>query len=127
MIVTADKVRTHFQKNDFKIEERFEETGFIYFRDQFGEDARMFWAVERHVYPDTPEGKQEAQLDRAFGKIQDTVNISPSRGIPSAAQVQAVQEAVSLYVMHNRQQKGDYVPSLSDRAQKDFLNDQDEG
>ena len=125
MIVTADKVRTHFQKNGFKIDERFKETGFVYFKDSLGGDARLFWVVEKHVYPDTPEGKTEAQLDRAFGRIKDTVAISPSWGSPSAVQIQGVQEAVRLYVLYNRQQKGDYVPTLSDRARLDFLNDRD--
>ena len=92
--VTREEVEAAFNAGGYTINERFEECGFIYFptgtrkhlqgaagRDH-DDQGRVFWNVEKHEYPDTFDGRQEAQIDKALGTCYDKVDISPGWDVP---------------------------------------------
>ena len=112
MQVTKEQVEAAFTKGGFQIEERFEECGFIYFKDWTDSDARLFWTVHEHVYPDTPEGQLDKQLDERFGTLKDRVEVRSSWGMPSKEQVEAALQALKLYVGYVRQVRGKKQPTI---------------
>jgi hypothetical protein len=129
MIVTKEMVTEVFDAGGYTINERFEETGFIYFplaeahltgkrgRD-WPDQGRVFWQVEKHKYPDTPDGKMEATLDRQFGKCLDEINVCSSWGRATDEQTAQILKVVQLYTLYSRQQRPDYHWSVADRAER---------
>jgi hypothetical protein len=121
--VTKEQVETAFKKRGFTIEERFEECGFLYFKDWTGSEARLFWTVHEHVYPDTEQGRLDKQLDERLGTLQDRVEVRPSWGMPSEREVQDALQALKLYVGYVRQIRGKKQPTVFDQRPEEVLSE----
>ena len=125
MIVTPEQVTQAFVSQGFTMNERFKETGFLYFPTDGSRSAesphqgRVFWMVEKHDYPDSPEGALEEQLDRRFGGCKDSIQISAGWGRLTDKQVPLVQNALKLYVLGSRQLRGEYHYSFADKRERE--------
>jgi len=124
MIITREQVEQAFNVGGFTMNERYEETGFVYFpakelSGQEGRDypdqGRVFWVVEKHVYPGTIEGRTAQGVDAALGECQDTFSTSCSHGRPNDRQFTQIETLLRLYVVYRRQQRPGHVFSAADR------------
>jgi hypothetical protein len=125
MIITKEQVEQAFNVGGFTMNERYLETGFIYFPSKelsgqegrdYPDQGRVFWNVEKHVYPDTLVGRADKQIDASLGSCRDTFSTSVSHGRPNDRQLVQIESLIKLYVLFRRQQKPDYVFSVADRA-----------
>ena len=123
MILTKQDVIRLFEQGGYTIDERYPETGFIYFptdgsRSKDSPDqGRVFWNIVKHEYPDTLVGRADRQLDKTFGMCRDALEIHPSWDRATDKQMEEIGKLLKHYVLFCRQQRPDYVPSLSEQEQ----------
>jgi len=123
MILEKADVTRLFEKGGYTINERFEECGFIYFpaseprTKENPNQGRVLWVINKHVYPDTPDGALQKRLDQMTGLCKDELSISSSWGRANDVQIEEIRELLKYYVIFCRQQRDDYVPSISDQRE----------
>ena len=123
MLLEKEDVTRLFEQGGYTIDERFLETGYLYFplcaphTKENPDQGRVFWHVEKHVYADTDAGRTEKLLDQRFGSCKDELSVSPSWGRATDKQMDEIQILLKRYVLFCRQQRPDYVPSLMDQEQ----------
>ena len=131
-LVSEEQVEQAFEKGGFTINERFEETGYLYFptsapwtRDN-PEQGRVFWQIEAFEYPDTQEGDWQKILDEISGCVRDSISTNCSWGRPNDKQMEEIVEALRLYVVFVREKRGRIPKRILDaRAERNRLREED--
>ena len=115
--IKVEDVHAAFNKGGYTINERFEECGFVYFPTgtkvhlegergrKHPEQGRVFWHIEKHVYPDTIMGRTEKTLDKKLGQCRDSLSVSASWGRPTDRQMEEITQMLKLYVLYRRQER----------------------
>lgn len=111
--ITKEQVIAAFEVGGYTINERFKETGFLYFptdgsksKNSLGQ-GRVFWMVEKHEY----ESEVDRRIDQACGVCQDSISISPGWGFPSEEQRTQILELLKLYVLFARRARAEKTAS----------------
>lgn len=123
MLLEKEDVTRLFEVGGYTINERFKETGFIYFptdgskSKESPNQGRVFWHVEEHAYPDTVAGRTDKHLDQRLGMCRDVLSVSPSWERATDKQDKEIRQLLKHYVIFCRQQRDDYVPSIDDQRE----------
>lgn len=111
-LVQKSEVEAAFKQGGYTVNERFPECGFLYFPASAPwtrgnpDQGRVFWEVDAFKYPEGSEGEFQRMLDDVSGLLRDAISISASWGFPTDKQQGQILELLRLYVLYQRENRG---------------------